>query len=67
MISRLIALNSGVPATRSVIESAFKDLLIGQDPFDNEKLWDDQVLHEPLALRTARACDACGLRALPLV
>ncbi|MBM3958948.1 MAG: mandelate racemase/muconate lactonizing enzyme family protein [SAR202 cluster bacterium] len=36
-----LGMNSGVPATRTVIDTAFRDLLIGQDPFDSEKLWND--------------------------
>ncbi len=36
-----LGMNSGVPATRTVIDRAFKDILIGQDPFNIEKLWDD--------------------------
>lgn len=29
------------PGTREIIERAFKDLLIGRDPFDIERLWSD--------------------------
>ncbi len=32
---------AGIASARSVIEDNLKDLLIGQDPFNIEKLWDD--------------------------
>ena len=32
---------AGIASARSVIEENLKDLLIGQDPFNIEKLWDD--------------------------
>ena len=36
-----LGMNSGVFATRTVIDRNLKDLLVGQDPFNIEKLWDD--------------------------
>ena len=36
-----LGVGTGNPAIRSVIENNLKDLLIGQDPFNIEKLWND--------------------------
>ena len=36
---------AGLKATRSVIQENLKDLLIGQDPFSIEKIWNDMFWH----------------------
>jgi len=60
--------NLAVPAGATIIDLAGETLIPGMieghshlflHPY-NETLWDDQVLHEPLALRTARAIVNAG-------
>ena len=36
-----LGIGQGSPGIRQVVEEAFRDLLIGQDPMDIEKLWQD--------------------------
>ena len=36
-----LGIGSASPGTRDVIERALKDVLIGQDPFHTEKIWND--------------------------
>ena len=36
-----LGLGQASPGVRQVIESGFKSLLVGQDPFNIEKLWND--------------------------
>jgi L-alanine-DL-glutamate epimerase-like enolase superfamily enzyme len=36
-----LGIGASAPGVRQVIETSFRDLLIGQDPFDIEKLWND--------------------------
>ena len=40
-----LGLGQASPGVRQVIESGFKSLLVGQDPFNIEKLWNDMFWH----------------------
>ena len=40
-----LGIGQGSPGVREVIESGLKGLLIGQDPFDIERLWNDMFWH----------------------
>ena len=40
-----LGIGQASPGVRQVVESALRDVLIGQDPFDIEKLWNDMFWH----------------------
>ncbi len=40
-----LGIGQGAPGVREVIEGGFRNLLIGQDPFNIEKLWNDMFWH----------------------
>ncbi len=40
-----LGVGQGSPGERQIVESGFKNLLVGRDPFDIEKLWNDMFWH----------------------